>query len=93
MRGTTKLFLFVLCVAFSHYVSVFLYTYYCAPSSIFGFFLSLISIATPQCRLLLYVQIYTSDAYYYMIISIIYVAYTIGKNYFVNNHVHNQRVD
>lgn len=92
MRGTTKLALFVLCVAIAHYVSVFLYTYYCVPSSIFGFFVSLVSIATPQCRLLLYVQMYTSDTYYYIIISIIYVAYTIGKNYFVNNNIH-QRVD
>jgi hypothetical protein len=82
MRGTTKLVLFLLLVATTHYVSVYIYMYYCAPSSIFGFLFSLVSMATPQCRLILYVQLYTSDTYYYFVISALYLGYTFVKNYF-----------
>jgi len=82
MRGTTKLILFLLLVAPTHYVAVYIYMYYCAPSGLFGFLFSLVSIATPQCRLIMYLQMYTSDTYYYFVISAIYVAYTFVKNYF-----------
>lgn len=86
MRGTTKLILFLLLVATTHYVSVYIYMYYCAPSGLFGFLFSLVSIATPQCRLIMYLQMYTSDTYYYFVISSIYVAYTFVKNYFTAPH-------
>ena len=89
MRGTTKLILFLLLVATAHYVSVYIYMYYCTPSSIFGFLFSLVSIATPQCRLIMYIQMYTSDTYYYFVISAIYVGYTFAKNYFTTPHQQN----
>lgn len=86
MRGTTKLILFLLLVATTHYVSVYIYMYYCAPSGLFGFLFSLVSISTPQCRLIMYLQMYTSDTYYYFVISAIYVGYTFVKNYFTAPH-------
>lgn len=89
MRGTTKLILFLLLVATTHYVSVYIYMYYCAPSGLFGFLFSLVSIATPQCRLIMYLQMYTSDTYYYFVISAIYVGYTFAKNYFTTPHQQN----
>jgi len=84
MLGIFKIIIFTFSIALCHNISNILYTQYCSSNSILGFFFTLISISTPQCRLLLYIQLYTSDIYYYIIISSCYICYAMFKNFFIN---------
>lgn len=84
MLGIVKVIIFLFSIALCHNITNIIYTQYCVSNNILGFFFTLISITTPQCRLLLYIQLYTSDIYYYIIISSCYIFYTWFQNFFIN---------
>lgn len=77
LRSIVKPVSFVVFMVLVHNLAVLLYSKYCVSDSIFGVFLSFVNIVTPQCRILLTVQVYTSDAYMCTVFSVCYFIFDL----------------